>query len=549
MDESIIKVKDFLEKSYRITKIEMDYVVGSAGNILEYQVTLENGSAKEVIRSASDDFVKYMMHFKRIKNRFENYEFIYIEDLNSYERRMAGLLKDQVYIEDKHLIRVMGREFNRGLTTLLFKPGSPINKMGISVFRIDLKKNPEFLCCDLKDEFKVYEASNDKLCFTGRIKYCIIQDDDTALITIQDSTLKWQNTKLSAEFINMNPIDSAHTIALSMKTDFHTNYNINTNERLFIVIAPTKNLIISDGFTIGNVEFYQKFDTLDDLLIRKSENGRSNPEWNGNYPRAKIIVSANNFFTAIKEGYRKISTAIDLVSLRTDISFPKIKIKDSNKHFVFDYYTYFSKVKIPSWVYCREKNTNSYMLYNIEFVAENALALEYRPQDYFEGINELFGELLCKDKHTQRDKNILQVLHWLRRAIQTGENKDKLLDLWTAMEFLVSETKTEALFCKDQIENIKNIIETGQILQAKQKEVLFNKLSMINDVPIMEKIKIMAQEFELNLANEEYEILQSTRRKRNNLIHGKKDVDVADDELNKLRSIIELLLMGKINNM
>jgi len=234
MDESLFRMKDFLEIGYKIIRINMNYTANTSGNILEYKVTLEKGPKKEVICSSSNDFVDFMMHFKKIKNKFNNDEFIYIDDLNNYERQTRGLLKDQVYIENQHVIRIMGREFKNGITTLLFKPGSPTNRTGISMFKIDLKINPEFLCCDLKDEFKIYERLNDKLVFTGLIKHCAIQNDNTALVIAQDLTLKLQNTRLSTEFINMNPVDCASTLALSMGLDFHTNYDINTNERTFI---------------------------------------------------------------------------------------------------------------------------------------------------------------------------------------------------------------------------------------------------------------------------------------------------------------------------
>jgi hypothetical protein len=72
---------------------------------------------------------------------------------------------------------------------------------------------------------------------------------------------------------------------------------------------------------------------------------------------------------------------------------------------------------------------------------------------------------------------------------------------------------------------------------------------LINQAPIMEKIRLTGQKFDVKLTREENEILRLTREKRNDLIHGKKDVDIKGTELNKLRSIIELLLIGKIINM
>ena len=392
MDENVAMINDLLEKNYKIIKMEMD-VSRASSNALEYTVTLEKGHDKEVIRSSSNDFQKYMIHFKKMRNKYGNDEFVYIDDLDNYERQTKGLFKDQIYIEDKHIIKIMGHEFRKGIITLLFRPSSINNKTGISMFRIDLSTNPEFIYCDLKDEFEVYERSNDKLVFAGFVKRCAVQNDNTALIILQDTTLKLENTRLSVEFINMNPVECASTLASSMGLDFHTNLNINKNKRTFIVIIPVKNLIISDDFKIGNVEFYQKFNTLDDHLIRKSDNGRTNLEWNGNYPRSKIIINAISFLSAIQDGYRRISAAVDLISLRTDISFPEIKIKDRNEYFSFDYYKYFSRVKIPPWVYCREKDTNSYTLFNIEFQTENVLALEYNPQDYFLRLDGLFGEL------------------------------------------------------------------------------------------------------------------------------------------------------------
>jgi hypothetical protein len=95
----------------------------------------------------------------------------------------------------------------------------------------------------------------------------------------------------------------------------------------------------------------------------------------------------------------------------------------------------------------------------------------------------------------------------------------------------------------------KKLIESGQILQENQKEILFKKLDMVNDVPLMQKIEIMEQAFEIELTTEEQGLLRSTRDKRNYLIHGNKDIDVTENELNKLRSIIELLLIGKISTM
>ena len=150
---------------------------------------------------------------------------------------------------------------------------------------------------------------------------------------------------------------------------------------------------------------------------------------------------------------------------------------------------------------------------------------------------------------TQDEKNLLMTLHWLRRAIQSGDNKDKMLDLWTAMEFLISGTKVNPLFCNDQKDAIKRLLGANLDLTTEQKKALFDKIDMLNSPPLKVKIYALKKTLGIDLTDEELELIDTARNKRNDIIHGKRDVDVYDKELNKLRSIIERLLIGRISDL
>ena len=315
-----------------------------------------------------------------------------------------------------------------------------------------------------------------------------------------------------------------------------------------IKIVITKNLIINQSFKIGNVEFYQKFDTLDDSLIRKSETGRKEMLWNGNFPRARITVKAKQFFEAIMNGYNSISRAIDVIALRTDISFPSVKISGDLKSFTFSYYKHLSKVKIPTWVYCREKKSHAHTFYNIESVIKNTLSLEVEPQKFFEEINGLCSDLISNNNLTQEENNLLQVFHWLRRSIQEGNKKDKLIDLWTAFEFLISDVKSATLFTPNDKSKLINIISEIDF-NDKQKNAINSKIDMLNDSPLMEKFDSLRDVLGIDFSDAELNNLKNTRNKRNGLIHGRKDVLIEDNELNKMRTIIEKILIGKINSL
>ncbi|MGB7571182.1 MAG: hypothetical protein WBL87_05445, partial [Methanothrix sp.] len=70
----------------------------------------------------------------------------------------------------------------------------------------------------------------------------------------------------------------------------------------------------------------------------------------------------------------------------------------------------------------------------------------------------------------------------------------------------------------------------------------------LNNVPIMEKFKVIAHEAGLELTESEQKLINLTRSKRNSIIHGKKEVIILDEELNKLLSVIEVILLSKIDN-
>jgi hypothetical protein len=540
MDENVEKIKRLFEEGYKIIKHQTSF------RKEKKVVTLKRDDNLQIVTSVnSKEFFEFMNHFKKVKDRYDNFEFVYIEDIGQYNKMVKKV--NHTVLKDHHILRISGRDFSNGIMTMYFNPSGPENPIGLAQFWVDLEKNPDFINVDFKDELEVYDKEN-KLTFRGFIKN-YKSSDKTGFIFSQDMSLKMEHDKVSAEFNKMNRTDCVGLLTESIGFNFQPHgVQYNTHKRDFIIIIPIKNLIINQSFKIGNVEFYQKFDTLDDSLIRKSETGRKDMLWNGNFPRARITVEAKQFFEAIMNGYDSISRTIDVIALRTDMSFPSVKINGDLKSFTFSYYKHLSKVKIPTWVYCREKNSHAHTFYNIESVRENTLSIEVEPQKFFEEINGLCSDLISKNNLTQQEKNLHQVFHWLRRSIQEGNKKDKLIDLWTAFEFLISGVKSAALFThNDKSKLIKIISEID--FNDKQKNAINSKIDMLNNSSLMEKFDSLRDVLGIDFSDVELEILKNMRNKRNDLIHGRKDVLIEDNELNKMRTIIEKILIEKINSL
>ncbi|MFA5064456.1 MAG: hypothetical protein WC566_03220 [Dehalococcoidia bacterium] len=545
MDSNVERFKRLMEDGYRILGIKMKFAKHNEQDTLEIDVTLKRGENTETVYSInSSEFLDYVNHFKKVKDKYDNDEFIYINDLSRYDSLM-NQYHNQPVLSEHHQLRISGREFSKGIMTLYFRPAGVDNKQGLASFWIDLAQNPDFRNVDFKDEVEIYDRSHN-IVLRGFAKN-YESSDQTGFILVQDSSLKMEHERKSVEFIKMNTTDCVGLLAESCGFNFKPHgIPYNTDERDFIIIMPVQNLIIDRNFVIGNVEFYQDFNDLDDFLIRKSGTGRNNSLWNGNFPRAKVTIKARQFNEAIIGGYGIIAKAIDIIALRTDISFASPVINDDTNIFGFSYYKYLSRVKIPTWVYCREKDSEAHTLFNIESLIENTLALDIDPRGYFDDINSLCSDLMVKENISVDEMNILHALHWLRKSIQEGSNKDKFIDLWIAFEFLLSGTKSKKLFTNDQISELQRVIDNldENSYVRTQKDAIKSKIEMLNDSPLMEKFNQLKFELGVDLSEWEIGILKTARRKRANLFHGRGDVEIKEGDLNKMRTILEKMLIS-----
>ena len=547
MDENVEKTKKLLEAGYKIIHVEMKFDKINMPGTLEHIVTLKKGESREVVQSInSQEFLEFILHFKQAKDKYDNSEFVFIQDLEKYNQ-MVKSEQNHVVLQDHHKISISGRDFSQGITTIILKPGGRDNRIGTAQIWVDLDKNPDFKNIDFKDEIEVRDRLN-TVVMKGYVRN-YQSSDRTGFLSIQDLTLRMESEKITAEFNHMNPTDSMGLLVESGGFTFKPHgMTYNTSPRAFKVVVPIQNLIIDQTFKIGNVEFYQDFTDLDDALIRKSSIGRTNPLWNGNLPRARIQVIGCQFFEAITKGYDAICKAIDVISFRTDWTFPSIELDGTKIFFMFSYYKYLSRVKGSTLVYCREVETQAHTFFNIESIIENILSFEIDSQEYFAPANELFDGILKKDNLTDEESRILQVLHWLRKSIQEGNRKDKFLDLWVAFEFLTSGTSMPKLFQPNQVSSLIKLIE-GSGLSKEQIRAIKFRINQLNEPPQMAIFNHLVKTLGVDFTDAELNILSSARKKRTEIIHGKKDPEIKTEELNKMRTILEKMLIKKISTL
>lgn len=542
---NLTRLKRLLEEGFLIEQIIYNY----REKVLAITVVLIKGVLREKIVSANEkDFFEYITHFKKVEDGYGNLVFMFIEDLEEYEKRKKRLPHPKP-IRDAHYIKVGERFLNKDvIITLLQKPGPEV-RFARAHFFVKISSNPEFEQLDLRDQLTIHTKYKDELVYKGYVN-CLAYGKDTAYFECEIGSGRLKVKKLNLEFINFRPFDAIYFVTrmsgLTLKPP--PDLKIDLSHRDFIVIAPIQDLIIKDVFRFADVEFYPFFNSKDDHIIRKSSMARKESDWGSNFPRARVVVKAPSHLDAIKMGYSKIKDVLNWFALRNDLTFPVIEQLGEKSIVGFKYFKYYSRLKLSPMVYCREMGTNYTCLFDTRELVGNVLNVEYDPNEYFKPTRKLFEPIISKskDRLIQEETNILLSLHWLARSIHEGNNVDKLLDLWTSLEFIVSRTKGKLFFDEEQKKLIFDTMKKLN-LHERQLKILKDKISMLNDAPLMEKIRIFAEKQKIDFRDGEWDLLRKMRRKRNDIIHGKKDTDVSNEEVEKLRGMIERILIATAN--
>jgi len=325
-NQNIEKLKKLLEEGYQITSknIVIEPEKGeSKGASISVKISLAKGKETDEIFSENDsEFFWFSERFIKKRDQFDNYIFEYSET------DKPSLSPDQIPKSsiDKHIIKIGSRKFEKGVWLRYIEPPQP-KKIQYAEFILISKDNPELKNVDYKDWVKIIDKSSGKAIFGGFIRDAQpIHEDIVFLCMGSDKYVQY--SKITLELLSMTAVESLYFTAkltnLKTKIDSAILAKLNLNNRNFIVIMPITNLVIQEIVNIGDTTIYNKLDSSEDHLIRKSQTCRTDNDWNGNNLRIRTEVMAKDFHEAIFKGYNRISRTIDWLAFRSDFFFSKL---------------------------------------------------------------------------------------------------------------------------------------------------------------------------------------------------------------------------------
>lgn len=321
----------------------------------------------------------------------------------------------------------------------------------------------------------------------------------------------------------------------------------------YTVIIPVIGLSIDNEFGIGSVQFFHK----DNQEIKRIVSFEK--EFLSYSTFALVHINNEKMFMAFMAAKRQIEQAIDLIVniLKDDSIF---SIHSAGKHLINRNISIFEdKVSLSSLVYIDAPYTNARLACNLSKF-ENKTDLLVSGQFLLQKDELEKAELLLIKANGTNDKEITPLfnsLKWIRKAWDTDDFDDKIINAIIALEFIVSKEKNVPMMDKAIRKKCKNAI--SEIIQESEntpaskedysKKVLEKFDRTYTETPFMLKLCNLIDRLNIPISIDDMSLISQARDRRNGIIHGENDTQLPTDDIYRLCECISKIAFYKIRSL
>lgn len=315
----------------------------------------------------------------------------------------------------------------------------------------------------------------------------------------------------------------------------------------FMIIIPIIGLQIADELGIGNVEF----------CLRENENIQRAVDFENRMnffeTYALVHVNSDKMYSAYEQGKRQIEQSIDLLVnfLKDDslISGHSVGHNLCNRNIDF----FENRVGLSHYVYIESPLSGARFSFDFsepnnltQIIATNQLLPEREVLDKL--------ELLLIKANGTNDEEITPLfnsLKWIRKAWDSDNYEDQIISVVIALEFIVSKEKSAPLLNKTIrrkcAKAIEAIIREGPEVSDKFVNNMVDRFHRsYTEPPFMKKLNNLIERLNIPVSNDEILLIQSARKQRNDIIHGKNDVLMPSDDIYRLCECISRIAFYKV---
>ena len=318
---------------------------------------------------------------------------------------------------------------------------------------------------------------------------------------------------------------------------------------LYVCIFPVEGLLVAGSLAVGPVTFYGQ-DATTERDVELAETADRLPWAVLTFDaRARTAVLATDFVRAEADARQKVQKALEWISFRlrhseavpVDISGDDsitwdraraLRVPTLTDQFYAYRYTTASTVS-GSWSSDRSRPD------------ADPLSSATSSTDFGRFFPSVVNETLRNGSEPSDAASVSEALHWLHRSDRAPRDIDKLLDLWTSLEFLVASLPIRRMFTKSERSRIRNAL-APQWEDDARWPVLRDKLNQLNAVPVRVVLEEFCSDQQVPMSAADHEIIRRTRQIRNDVVHGRRRSPPSKDDNRRLRFVITKVLFRRL---
>ena len=548
--ENYEDLKNSLENGWKIKEIKIS--INGIKKEESIKVILERGRDQKTITAINDqEFSEYILHFKAFPDQYGNSEFVYVEDMESYNKELEGLRHRGKVPKRPYKILIGGREIKKPHLYHLVLPG-PKTHVGAANFFVNLKENPKFCDIDLRDEIEVFFTDNNQKVFGG-FPHSVSYSPFSAVFLCLGGDRRLHEGRITTEFLidfKTEGADALYFLAESagFKSKFHGESGPNLSSRQFKVIFPVHGLKIPCDFRVENVLFTSK---LQNELADKAKKGKTllHPLWSGASVFVVVVIEGKHFFEALVQAEIVAQRAVDWIQLRTDLTIPCISIAGKKRLIYYNLRKNFSRCQLSRYGLVIDLKTGSAIFHRLDVRAGHPLVIKYNPDEFIQPIVPICRKITSvSNKNEKEIQRLHQALNWMMFSFEKELPINNLLQLWISCEFICSNEKVPGIVERQSIKKAIASIKKLDIPE-NEKDELVKSICEVNDPPLIVKWNHLLDRLKVQLTAQELYLISRLRSARNKIMHGDKEIKVSIGEIEKLRSILERVFLSKIESL
>lgn len=288
-----------------------------------------------------------------------------------------------------------------------------------------------------------------------------------------------------------------------------------------------------DGISVDRSVALGKVTLLPDGTVSQLANGMKPDLLRDRYAEgpvwALVFSEAETLLEAERKGVRQINLALAWLTARTRYS--SVSLPGGVPHAFRRHWT-LSRLSPRDVVVVRGLSSNRRWLRALQ-------GIPVSPQLAAGEIESLGSPAFPSEIPTQL---AVAILAW-QRAAEATDPVEALVALWEAIEFYVSGTRGEKLFTKNELKTVRERAIEG--LSDDQGRRVEQVLRMLNQAPLMERLREVLEEEGVPHSNEELDLLRRVRSKRNDL-HGRSRQAPAEEDLKYAVALVNRMLVYRV---